>query len=295
MKPPTSLKTSVLFPLNKDKILLLGLRVLAGLSVISLLFILFYLSKEAIPVFKNIESIKFFTDKSWHPLSGEYLLLPMIVGSLLIMAGAMLFSIPLGIFAAILSQFYAPAWFANVMQRLVEILSGIPSVIYGFMGIIVIVPLLARFEAPGTSVLAGVLVLSFIVLPNIVLISRNALSQVDAIHIDNAMSLGLSRYAIIRHVILPQAKSGLFTGIVLQSGRAIGETLAVLMVCGNVVQIPGSIFDPVRTLTSNIALEMAYAMDDHRSALFLSGLLLMGVVLIIILVAEKISPRENTV
>ncbi len=267
---------------------------MAGISVASLLFILFYLAKETVPVFQSISPLKFFTDDSWHPLSGEFLLLPMIVGSLLIMLGAMLFSVPVGILTAILSQFYAPAWFAKILHRVVEILSGIPSVIYGFMGIIVIVPLIAAFESPGTSVLAGIIVLSFIILPNIVLISHNALAQIDPIHTNNAMSLGLSRFAIIRYVILPQAKSGLYTGIVLQSGRAIGETLAVLMVCGNVVQIPGSIFEPVRTLTSNIALEMAYAMDDHRSALFLSGLLLMAVVLIIILIAEKISPQENT-
>lgn len=226
-------------------------------------------------------------------MSGEFLLLPMIIGSLLIMTGAMLFSIPIGIFTAILSQFYAPMWFSSILQRIVEILAGIPSVIYGFLGIIAIVPLLAEFEAPGTSVLAGIIVLSLIVLPNIILISINALSQIDFVYIQNAMSLGLSRYAIIRHVILPQSKAGLFTGIVLQSGRAIGETLAVLMVCGNVVQVPGNIFEPVRTLTSNIALEMAYAMDDHRSALFLSGLLLMCVVLFIIIIAEKISPAEN--
>ena len=283
-----------MFPSNRDKFLLIGLRTLAAISVSSLLFILFYLIKETIPVFQSVESLRFFTDSSWHPMSGEYLLLPMIIGSLFIMFGAMLFSVPIGIFTAILSRFYAPVWFSKILHRIVEILSGIPSVIYGFLGIIVIVPFLAEFEAPGTSVLAGIIVLSFIVLPNIVLISNSALSQIDPVYINNAMSLGLSRYAIIRHVILPQSKSGLFTGIVLQSGRAIGETLAVLMVCGNVVQIPGSIFEPVRTLTSNIALEMAYAMDDHRSALFLSGLLLMGVVLIIILIAERISPQENT-
>jgi len=283
----------VLFLLNKDKLLLISLRVLTGISVASLLFIVFYLIKETLPIFQTTSSLKFFTDESWHPLSGEYLLLPMIIGSLLIMIGAMLFSVPVGIFAAILSQFYAPVWFARPLQRIVEILSGIPSVIFGFLGIVVIVPLLAQFEAPGTSVLAGILVLSFIVLPNIVLISTNTLSQIDPVYINNAMSLGLSRYAIIRHIILPQSKSGLFTGIVLQSGRAIGETLAVLMVCGNVVQIPGSIFEPVRTLTSNIALEMAYAMDEHRSALFLSGLLLMLVVLAIVLIAEKLSPAET--
>ena len=282
-----------MYPFNKDHFLLLTLRLLTGISVASLLFILFYLLKEALPVVQSISPLNFIQDENWYPTSGEYLLLPMIVGSLLIMGGAMLLSIPLGIFTAILNCFYAPTWFASILQRVTEILSGIPSVIYGFLGIVTIVPLLAKFEAPGTSVLAGIIVLSFIVLPNIILITSNAFSQINPIYIHNAMSLGLSRYAIIRHIIFPQIKSSLFGGIVLQSGRAIGETLAVLMVCGNVVQIPGSIFEPVRTLTSNIALEMAYAMDNHRSALFLSGLLLMIVVLIIVVLAEKFSPREN--
>lgn len=282
-----------MFPLNKDKLLLLILRVLTGISVASLLFILFYLFKEALPVVQSNSLLNFIQDDSWYPTKGEYLLSPMIIGSLMIMGGAMLLSIPFGILSAILTQFYAPLWFANVLQRITEILSGIPSVIYGFLGIVIIVPLLAQFEAPGTSVLAGVLVLSFIVLPNIILIASNSFAQINPIYIHNAMSLGLSRYAIIRHVIFPQIKSSLFGGIVLQSGRAIGETLAVLMVCGNVVQIPGSIFDPVRTLTSNIALEMAYAMDNHRSALFLSGLLLMIVVLVIVVLTENFSPQEN--
>ena len=281
-----------MLPFNKDKLLAFSLHLLTGLSVISLLFILFYLIKESLPILLSTDALRFFTDENWHPTSEQFLLMPMIIGSVLIMIGAMLLSIPLGVGAAILGQFYAPAWFTRILYRVVEILAGIPSVIYGFLGIVTIVPLLAVLEAPGTSVLAGVIVLSLIILPNIVLISNNALSQIDTMYLNNAMSLGLSRYSIIRYVILPQAKTGLFTGIVLQSGRAIGETLAVLMVCGNVVQIPGSIFEPVRTLTSNIALEMAYAMDNHRSALFLSGLLLMLVVLAISLIASRFSPEQ---
>jgi phosphate transport system permease protein len=211
----------------------------------------------------------------------------MILGSLFISLGAMLLSIPLGLFSAILCQFYAPAWFSHLLQRVAEVLSGIPSVIFGFWGVIAIVPLLAQIQAPGTNILAGILVLSFIILPMIILIANNAFQNVDHLNIQNAIALGLSRYSIIKYIIFPQAKRGLLTGMILQSGRAIGETLAVLMVCGNVVQIPGSIFDPVRTLTSNIALEMAYAMDIHRSALFFNGLILMLVVLALMLFAEK--------
>lgn len=283
-----------LFQFNRDKIFYYCLLLLATLSVASLLFIIYFLVAESTTALSQIKFNQFFFDESWHPNEGGFLLLPMILGSLLITLGAMLLSIPLGILAAVFCQFYAPAWLSQILQRIVEILSGIPSVVYGFWGIVVIVPLLAQLQAPGTSLLAGTLVLSFIIMPTIVLISNNTFESVDKIHIQNAIALGLSRYSIIRYIIFPQSNRGLLTGLILQSGRAIGETLAVLMVCGNVVQIPGSIFDPIRTLTSNIALEMAYAMDVHRSTLFLSGLILMIVVLLLILLTEKITLPEKS-
>lgn len=277
-----------MFPLTRDKILFFTLKSFAGISVVSLLFIIFYLVAESSTVLNELSLSQYFFDTSWHPGDGQFLLLPMILGSLFITVGAMLLAIPLGIFSAILCQFYSPLWLSQLLQRIVEILSGIPSVIYGFWGVVVIVPTLATIQAPGTSLLAGILVLTFIIMPGLVLIANTAFQNVDKMHLQNAIALGLSRYSIIRHIIFPSARRGLLTGMILQSGRAIGETLAVLMVCGNVVQFPGSIFDPVRTLTSNIALEMAYAMDTHRSALFLSGLILMLVVLVLILLAERV-------
>lgn len=272
----------------RDSVLFFTLKSLSGISIVSLLFIIFYLVSESSMVLSKINLSHFIFDAGWYPIEGQFLLLPMIVGSLFITVGAMLLAIPVGIFTAILCQFYAPIWLSQTLQRIIEILSGIPSVVYGFWGVVVIVPVLASIQAPGTSLLAGIIVLTFIIMPGIVLIANNAFQEVDKMHIQNAITLGLSRYSIIRHIILPYAQRGLLSGTILQSGRAIGETLAVLMVCGNVVQFPGNIFEPVRTLTSNIALEMAYAMDEHRSALFLSGLILMLVVLTLILLAERI-------
>ena len=276
-----------MFPLNRDKILFISLLFAATLSVISLCCILLFLFVESLPVLTTLNVEKYFVDESWHPTEGEFFLLPMILGSVYMMIGAMLLSVPLGIMSAILCQYYAPRWFAIMFQRVTEILAGIPSVVYGFWGIMIIVPLLAGIQAPGTSLLAGILVLTLIVMPNITLIAYHTFQQVSPSQTQNAIALGLSRYSIIRHIIFPQAKQGLLTGTILQSGRAIGETLAVLMVCGNVVQIPTNLFEPVRTLTSNIALEMAYAMDTHRSALFLSGFLLMLVVLLLVYLADK--------
>jgi len=278
---------------QRDQLLHLTLKLSALVSIISLFAIILFLLVESWPMIESTAISQYFFAESWHPTNGEFLLLPMIVGSLLIMAGAMLLSIPIGIFTAILWQFYAPRWFSTLLERMVEVLSGIPSVVYGFWGIVVIVPLLAVYQAPGTSLLAGIIVLTLIVLPTITLVANSTFQQIDKHYIQNAIALGLSRFTIIRHVIFPQAKRGLLTGVILQAGRAIGETLAVLMVCGNVVQLPGSIFEPVRTLTSNIALEMAYAMDMHRSALFLSGLMLMLVVLSLVLISEKLKQQGN--
>ena len=282
-----------MFPLNRDRTLHLTLSLFAFISIASLFFIIFFLIDGAWDVLNETSISQYILDDAWYPTEGEFYLLPMIIGSLFIMIGAMLISIPLGIFTAILWQFYAPVWFSTLLERVVEILAGIPSVVFGFWGIMIIVPLLAQYQAPGTSLLAGILVLTLIVLPTITLVANSTFQQVQQCHIKNAIALGLSRYTIIRHIIFPQAHRGLTTGVILQAGRAIGETLAVLMVCGNVVQIPGNIFEPVRTLTSNIALEMAYAMDTHRSALFLSGLLLMIIVLALVLIAEKIKTNHT--
>jgi len=280
--------------LSRDKALHYSLKFLAGLSVSSLLFIIFYLVSESSIILQEVSPTHFLFDNNWHPTEGEFLILPIVLGSVFIAFGAMVLSIPLGILSAILCQFYAPVWFSKPYERIIEILSGIPSVVFGFWGVIIIVPLLAQIEAPGTSMLAGILVLTFIIMPPIVLIANNAFINIDKIQLQNAMALGMSRFSIIRYIIFPNAKRGLLTGMILQSGRAIGETLAVLMVCGNVVQFTGNIFDPIRTLTSNIALEMAYAMDLHRSALFLSGLILMIVVLVLILLSEKLETSTKS-
>ncbi len=270
-----------------DNLFLRFIQLVSLVSIVSLLFIIFFLVKESYLIVQEKPILTVFTDPAWHPLDGQFLLLPMMVGSLLIMLGAMLIALPIGLLTAILCRYYAPRWFATIIQRLMEVFAGIPAVVYGFWGVMVIVPAIAAWQAPGTSLLAGILVLTFIVTPGVTIISYHNLSQVNQTLLHSAIALGLSRYNIIRHIIFPEVKHGLITATTLQSGRAIGETLAVLMVCGNVVQLPGSVFEPIRTLTSNIALEMAYAMDTHRSALFLSGLLLLLIVLVLAFIAES--------
>jgi phosphate transport system permease protein len=179
-------------------------------------------------------------------------------------------------------QYYAPAPLAGTYRRLVELLAGIPSVVYGFWGLVVLVPIIRGWAPPGPSLLAGILVLTIMVLPTIALFADAALANVPREELRAAAAVGLGRWGTLRGVVFPHARAGLVTGVILQTGRAIGETMAILMVCGNIVKMPGHIADPIRTLTSNIALELGYAVDDHRSALFVSGLLLVGMIILLV-------------
>ena len=178
---------------------------------------------------------------------------------------------------------------------MIELLAGIPSVVFGFWGLVVLVPIITAWHPPGPSLLAGILILTLMIIPTIMLAAHASISQVPTTFIHGATALGLSRWAIIWHIVLPIARIGLWTGTFLGLARALGETMAILMVCGNVVQHPSSIFDPIRTLTANIALEMAYALAHHRSVLFMSGLILMGLVISFVGIAETLRQRNNYV
>ena len=273
--------------------MLLGcLRGCAALAGAILLLIVVFLVAESLPVLRHVGLAPFFTDSAWHPAEKLYNLTPMLWGTLFAMTGAVLVATPLGILSAIFCHYYAPPVVARLYRRLIELLAGIPSVVYGFWGLVSLVPLIAKVRPPGTSLLAGIIILTIMILPTIALMADAALAAVPQQLLRGAAALGLSRWATIRGIVFPSAKSGLFTGVILETGRAIGETMAVLMVCGNVVEMPRSAFDPVRTLTANIALEMSFALGDHRSALFVSGLLLMAIIVALAVAAEVISKER---
>lgn len=279
--------TSSLWPTDRLLLWLLrGIAVIAGTIVI---LIVTFLIVEALPVLRYVGVLRFFTDPSWHPAEGFYNLTPMLWGTLFAMAGSVLIATPLGILSAVFCQYYAPTRLARPYRRLIELLAGIPSVVYGFWGLVVLVPLIGEIHPPGPSLLAGILVLTIMILPTIALMADASLANVPQQYVRGAAALGLPRWAMIRGVVFPAAKSGLFTGVILETGRAIGETMAILMVCGNVVQTPSNLFDPIRTLTANIALEMAYALGNHRAALFMSGLVLMALIIALTISAEWIS------
>lgn len=271
-----------------DAILSGALRGAAAVSGAIVLLIAAFLALESVPALRIAGLARFFADPSWHPTDGLYGLAPMLWGTLFAMAGSVLVATPLGILSAVFCHYYAPPRIARGYRRLIELLAGIPSVVYGLWGLMVLVPIIGRLRPPGPSLLAGIAVLSIMILPTIALSADAALANVPEEYRRGAAALGLSRWATIRHVILPAARSGILTGVILETGRAIGETMAILMVCGNQIQTPKSLFDPVRTLTANIALEMAYAMGSHRSALFVSGLILLAMIAALVAAAEGI-------
>ncbi len=272
-----------------DRLLLWVLRACAAVAGAVVLLIAAFLVAESLPALRHIGIGAFVTDRDWHPAEGMYNLTPMLWGTLLVTAGAVLLAAPLGVLSAVFCRFYAPPFVAGLYRRLIELLAGIPSVVYGFWGLVSLCPLIGQLHPPGPSLLAGILILALMILPTIALTADAALGAVPRAYLHGAAALGLSRWATVRGVALPAAKSGLFTGVILATGRALGETMAVLMVCGNVVQTPTGLFDPLRTLTANIALEMAFALGDHRSALFVSGLLLLAVIGLLAAAAEVVS------
>ncbi len=285
-------KNKSLSPLQIDLLFLWILRGLALITGMIVILIIAFLLLEALPILQQVGWLRFFRDPSWHPVQGFYNLMPMLWGSIFVTLGSLLLATPIGIGSAIFCCYYAPPLIAGFYRQLINLLAGIPSVVYGFWGLVVLVPLISQRQPPGTSLLAGILILSVMILPTIALTAEASFAKVPQEYLQNASALGLSPWSAIRGVVLPTAKAGLFTGLILATGRAIGETMAVLMVCGNVVQTPTSLFDPIRTLTANIALEMAYATGNHRSSLFVSGLLLMGVVTLLVIVAEGLSRRN---
>jgi phosphate transport system permease protein len=289
----TSSRPSSLFRLSSDRLLLWALRAAASVAAAIVMLIGMFLLVESWPALSTVGIARFFGDPSWHPAggpaTGRFNLVPIVVGSLATTTGALAMAGPVGVASAIFSVFYAPVAVAVPYRRLVELLAGIPSVVYGFWGLIVLTPMVRQWQPPGQSLLAGMLILALMILPTVALLSEAGLRSVPREYLQGASALGLSRWGTVWGVAIPAARGSIATALVLATARAIGETMAVLMVSGNVVQVPRSVFDPVRTLTANIALELGYALDFHRSALFVTGLLLMVVVVILVFVSEAFS------
>ena len=285
-------KRNILFHWDADRPLQILLATLALASAAVLLLIVAFLLIEAWPVVNNGHWRAFFTDQSWYPLEGQFGLLPMLWGSMAIMAGAMLLAAPLGLAAAIFASFYASGLLLKAYRMLMALLAGMPSVVLGLWGLTVLVPLIAAWQPPGASLLAAMLVLALMIVPTIALAGASALAAVPENLMTGAAALGMCRRSQIMKIALPAARHGIWSAMLLAIARALGETMVVLMVAGNVVQYPHGLFEPVRALTANIALEMGYAMEDHRAALFTSGLMLTLIVLLLAWLAGAVAKRQ---
>ena len=256
-----------------------GLGLVAAGAAVLLLMVLGFLLREAAPLLSQSGATQLLTDASWYPLENQFGMLPMGVATLAAALGAVLLAGPLGVVSAIFLTFAAPPAVARGYRLMMALLAGIPSVVFGLWGLTVLVPLIARWQPPGASLLAAILILALMILPTVALTSASALAAVPQPLLTGAAALGLSRRAVVLKVALPAARGGILNGVLLASARALGETMAVLMVAGNVVQYPTSLLDPVRVLTANMALEMAYATGLHRAGLFAAGLLLVALVM----------------
>ena len=262
---------------------------LAIFSSAIVLLVVGFLIREAAPALQALGVSRFFTDAGWHPLSNQYNLIPMIMATLITSIGAVMIAVPFGIASALFSGVYAPTLLATWYRRLIELLAGIPSVVFGLWGLVVLAPVVANFGGSGQNLLTATIVLSLMILPTIALLSDSAIKAVSLETIQGAAALGVQRSGIVLYVILPAARRGIGAAIMLALTRALGETMAVLMVAGNIVEFPTSLLDPGRTLNANIALELGYASAAHRSVLFVSGLMLMLVVSVIVIGSSRLS------
>lgn len=267
----------------------------ASVAVISLLLIIGFVFYKGLRPFivEGYSFWDFIFGTQWIPSANKYGILPMIVASLGATIGALLIGVPVGILTAIFIAEIAPKRISKVMSGAVELLAGIPSVLYGVFGLAIIVPTIQEvFNLPkGQSLLAVIIVLAIMMLPTVITVSEAAIRAVPNAYKEGSLALGASKTETIFKVIVPAAKSGIMTGVVLGIGRAIGETMAVILVAGNTPVIPSSIMDSVRPLTTNIALEMGYAFGTHQEMLFETGVVLFTFILILNLVLSKLSNK----
>ncbi|HEX7468858.1 MAG TPA: phosphate ABC transporter permease subunit PstC [Methanobacterium sp.] len=256
-------------------------------SIIIILLIIIFVFSQVLLAIESYGFFNFIFGSNWNPADGDYGILPMIVGSLGITALALLFAVPLSLLCAIFMAEIAPRTIRRILKPVIETLAGIPSVVYGFFGLIVLVPIMrVNFGGTGFSMLTASLILTVMIMPTIISISEDAIRSIPHEYKEASLAVGATHWQTIKNVIFPAAIPGVITAIILGMGRAIGETLAIIMVAGNVAQFPSSIFDPVRALTANIAIEMGYATGLHYNALFATAIILFLIIMVLLVIAN---------
>jgi len=270
----------------------------ASAAIIAVGLICVFLFAQGLPAIWNIGIKDFFTGVDWRPTwtPPRFGILPMILGSLYVTAGAVLIGVPIGIFAAVYMAKFCPKPIHKVLKPAINLLAGIPSVVYGYFGMVVIVPFVREnFGGTGNSILTASLLLGMMILPTIIAISESAIRAVPAEIYDGAVALGASHERASYKVVLHAAKSGVLASVVLGIGRAVGETMAVRMVAGNqaVMRMPHEFLQGTRTLTSNVVIEMSYAHGDHRAALIATGVALFILVMFINVMFSLLTKKEG--
>ena len=254
----------------------------ACVSIAAVVLICIFLFTNGMPAMFKIGITDFLFGKEWRPSNNVFGILPMIVGSIYVTAGALIIGVPCGILCAVFMAKFCPKPIYKLLKPAVNLMAGIPSVVYGFFGLVVIVPFVRNnIGGRGMSVLTASILLGFMILPTIISVSESAIRAVPNSYYEGGLALGATHERSVFHTVLPAAKSGIFAGVVLGIGRAIGETMAVMMVAGNQPLIPDSLTDGVRTLTTNIVMEMGYSTDLHREALISTAVVLFVFILII--------------
>ena len=277
----------------KERIMQVVFALCACVSILAVILICVFLFANGIPGIAKIGPLKFFTGTTWKPGNDKYGILPMIMGSIYVTGGAILIGVPIGLLTAVYMAKFCNRKLYRVMKPATELLAGIPSVVYGFFGIKVLVPMVRNvFGGDGNSILTASILLGVMILPTIIGVIEPAIRAVPESYYEGALALGATHERSIFSVMLPAAKSGILAGMILGSGRAMGETMAVVLVCGNQTRMPAGILKGARTLTANIVMDMGYATGLHREALIATGVVLFVFILIINLSFSVLKRRK---
>ena len=279
----------------KEQMMQIVFLISACISILAVALICIFIFINGIPAMAEVGVFRFLSGSQWKPSNDIYGIFPMILGSLYVTAGAIIIGVPVGILTAVFMARFCPKKLYRIIKPAVDLLAGIPSVVYGFFGLMVIVPFIRDFlGGSGSSMLAASIVLGIMILPTVISVSEAAIRAVPESYYEGALALGATHERSVFFTVVPVAKSGILAGVILGIGRAVGETMAVVMVAGNQAIIPSSVLMGLRTLTANIVLEMGYAADLHRGALIATAAILFVFILIINLTFSLIKRRSKS-
>ncbi len=268
--------------------------VAACVSILAVVLICGFLFVNGFPAIAEIGPLKFLSGIIWKPQEGQFGILPMIIGSIYATAIAILVGVPIGLLCSVFMAKFCPKKLYRILKPAISLLAGIPSIVYGFFGLVVIVPMMQNlFGGSGKSVLTAGILLGIMILPTIIEISESSIRAVPQSYYEGSLALGATHERSVYCAMLPAAKSGIMAGVILGIGRAIGETMAVVMIAGNQTVIPTSLLSGVRTMTANIVMEMGYATDLHRGALIGTGVVLFVFILLINVCFSLIKKKEQ--